>query len=50
VIPADHKWVSRALVAATLTDAIDALDLRFPEVTPDRLREIAEARKLLEKG
>ena len=49
VVPADHKWVSRALVAAIVTDAIDALDLRFPEVTADRLREIAEARKLLEQ-
>ena len=49
VVPADHKWVSRALVAAIVTDAIDALDLRYPEVTAARLREIAEARKLLEK-
>lgn len=49
VIPADHKWVSRAMVAAIITDAIDRLDLRYPEVTPDKLRAISEARKFLEK-
>ncbi len=49
VIPADHKWISRAMVAAIITDAIDRLDLRYPEVTPDKLRAISEARKFLEK-
>ena len=41
VIPADYKWVARALVADVVTTAIRGLDLKYPEVT-------AEQRKLLE--
>ncbi|HZW33561.1 MAG TPA: polyphosphate kinase 2 family protein [Isosphaeraceae bacterium] len=48
IIPADHKWVSRALVARIVTTAIQALDLRYPEVTDAQRAVIAEARKQLE--
>jgi PPK2 family polyphosphate:nucleotide phosphotransferase len=48
VIPADHKWVARAMVAEVVVKAIEALDLRYPEVTPERLKQIEEARRLLE--
>ena len=33
IIPADHKWVSRALVARIVTAAIESLDLQYPEVS-----------------
>ena len=33
VIPADHKWVTRAVVADIVTKAIRGLDLTYPEVT-----------------
>ena len=36
VIPADHKWVTRGLVARILASAINELDLRYPEVTPEQ--------------
>jgi len=48
VIPADHKWVSRTLVAAILTDTIHSLDLKWPKVTDEQKRQIAEAKKILE--
>jgi PPK2 family polyphosphate:nucleotide phosphotransferase len=48
VIPADHKWVSRAAVAAIISKSIKALDLCYPEVTEEKRREIAQAKKLLE--
>jgi len=48
VIPADHKWVSRTLVAAILTDTIHSLDLKWPKVTDEQKRQIAEAKKSLE--
>ena len=35
VIPANHKWVSRALVAKILVDIIQSLGLKYPEVSPD---------------
>ncbi len=47
VIPADHKWVSRALVAAILIDAIEKLDLKYPEITPEVAAEIEAARTTL---
>ncbi len=48
VIPADHKWLTQALVARILVDAIQALELRWPEVSEAEHRANAEARRLLE--
>jgi PPK2 family polyphosphate:nucleotide phosphotransferase len=48
VIPADHKWVSRALVAAILTDTMQSLDLKWPAVTDEQKKQIAEAKTQLE--
>jgi PPK2 family polyphosphate:nucleotide phosphotransferase len=48
VIPADHKWVSRALVAAILTDTIKSLGLKWPEVTEAQKKAIQEAKRELE--
>jgi hypothetical protein len=48
VIPADHKWVTRVLVANVLIGTIKGLDLHYPEPTPEKLRQIEEARRLLE--
>jgi PPK2 family polyphosphate:nucleotide phosphotransferase len=49
VIPADHKWVSRAFVANILSTTVAKLDLRYPQLTPEKVRDIEEARKKLEK-
>jgi hypothetical protein len=48
VIPADHKWVSRAAVAAIIVREIEALDLKYPEVTDQKRQQIAKAKKQLE--
>jgi len=49
VIPADRKWVTRALVAVILTETIKQLDLKWPKVTDEQKREIAAAKKQLER-
>src|SRR5262245_39876160 len=49
VIPADYKWVSRAMVAYILATTIEHLDLHYPEVSPAKRKQIEEARKKLEK-
>ena len=49
VVPADHKWVTRAVVADVLTTAIRSLDLSYPVVTEQRRRALADARKQLEQ-
>jgi PPK2 family polyphosphate:nucleotide phosphotransferase len=48
IIPADHKWVTRALVAAILVRTIHSLDLRWPEVTDEQRQAIEQARRQLE--
>jgi PPK2 family polyphosphate:nucleotide phosphotransferase len=48
IIPADHKWVSRALVARILTNAVESLDVRYPEMSKEQRAIIAEAKKQLE--
>ena len=47
IIPADHKWATRAIVADIITSSIRTLDLKFPEVTKEQLEKLAAARKLL---
>jgi PPK2 family polyphosphate:nucleotide phosphotransferase len=48
VIPADNKWFTRIAVAAAIIDTLDALKLSYPEVSADKLKDIAAARKHLE--
>jgi hypothetical protein len=47
VIPADHKRVMQAMVAAILVDRIASLDLRWPEVSDQARAANAEARRKL---
>jgi PPK2 family polyphosphate:nucleotide phosphotransferase len=49
VIPANHKWVSRAMVASIVTTVIESLDLKYPTVTDEKRRQIEAARKELER-
>jgi PPK2 family polyphosphate:nucleotide phosphotransferase len=47
VVPADHKWVTRAVVADILCSAIRGLDLKFPEVSEDMRKHLQEAQQRL---
>jgi polyphosphate kinase 2 (PPK2 family) len=49
VIPADHKWLTQALIVRILVDTIQALDLSWPEVTEQDRKANLEARKKLEQ-
>jgi len=49
VIPADHKYVARALVADIVTTAIQDLGLKYPKVSADKLAKLEAARARLEK-
>jgi PPK2 family polyphosphate:nucleotide phosphotransferase len=48
VIPAEHKWVSRALVAKIVTTTIESLELKYPDVSADKKKQIAQAKKQLQ--
>jgi len=47
VVPADNKWFTRAVVSAAIVDALGSLDLHYPELSPERLKELAKARRAL---
>ena len=49
VVPADNKWYMRAVVADVITSRIDQLDLEYPEVSKDKLKELEEIKKKLVK-
>jgi PPK2 family polyphosphate:nucleotide phosphotransferase len=50
VVPADHKWFTRLVVAAAIVDALAGLDLRYPKVTPEQRRALAAARRELQSS
>jgi PPK2 family polyphosphate:nucleotide phosphotransferase len=47
VVPADNKWFTRIVVAAAVIDVMSSLDMKYPEVSESKLRELKEARKAL---
>jgi PPK2 family polyphosphate:nucleotide phosphotransferase len=48
VVPADNKWFTRLVVAGAVVDALQGLNLAFPEVDDARLGELEAARVALE--
>ena len=49
VVPADNKWFTRLVVVATIVDALTSLDLEYPKLNDKELKELAAARKQLQK-
>jgi PPK2 family polyphosphate:nucleotide phosphotransferase len=47
VVPADHKWFTRVVVAAAVIDALVSLDLAYPKVDGAKQEELAAAKKTL---
>lgn len=50
VVPADNKWFSRLVVAAAMVEAMEKLDLSYPDVTAQQLQALEEAKIILEKS
>jgi PPK2 family polyphosphate:nucleotide phosphotransferase len=48
VVPADHKWYSRLVVSRIIIEALEGLNLQFPEVDPAHRRELGKIRQALE--
>ncbi len=48
IIPADHKWIGRGLVASVLTTTIESMGLEYPEVSAEKRDRLSEAKKRLE--
>jgi PPK2 family polyphosphate:nucleotide phosphotransferase len=47
VVPADHKWFTRLVVAGALVQELQALGLDFPKVEGQALKELQEVGKAL---
>lgn len=49
IVPADNKWFTRLVVAAAVVEAVEKLDLQYPKVTPEQMKDRAAAREELER-
>ena len=49
VVPADNKWFTRAVVAAAVIDTLVSLNLSYPKVGKEKLKELAAVRQALMK-
>jgi len=49
VVPADHKWFTRLIVAEAVADSLTALDLQFPKVGRSKRKALEVARASLER-
>jgi PPK2 family polyphosphate:nucleotide phosphotransferase len=47
VVPADNKWFTRVVVGGAVIDALASLDLEYPKVGEDKLKELAAAKRKL---
>jgi PPK2 family polyphosphate:nucleotide phosphotransferase len=47
VVPADNKWFTRVVVGAAIIDALAGMKLAYPAVGPDKLKELAAAKRAL---
>jgi PPK2 family polyphosphate:nucleotide phosphotransferase len=49
IVPADHKWAARAMVAHVITETIQDLKLEHPALSDQQRQALAEARRKLEQ-
>jgi PPK2 family polyphosphate:nucleotide phosphotransferase len=47
IVPADHKWFTRLVVAEVIVDALESLELSYPKVSSAKRKEQAAARTAL---
>ncbi len=47
VVPADHKWFTRLVVAAAIVEAVENLGLSYPQIDAPKKKELVTARKAL---
>jgi PPK2 family polyphosphate:nucleotide phosphotransferase len=47
VVPADNKWFTRLLVAASIVEAVEKLDLAYPTVDAEKKKELQTMRAAL---
>jgi PPK2 family polyphosphate:nucleotide phosphotransferase len=49
VVPADKKWYARLVIVATIIEALEELNLKYPTLDKAALRDLAASRATLER-
>ena len=49
IIPADHKWFTRAAIADIIVAKLKSLDLKYPTISEQHKQELLAAKEMLEK-
>lgn len=47
IVPADHKWFARLVVAATIVETMAGLELKYPVISKAQKKELEVARQML---
>jgi PPK2 family polyphosphate:nucleotide phosphotransferase len=50
VVPANHKWFARLVVVAAIIDALEDLELDYPQLTREKRKELDEGKRLLTRA
>src|ERR1017187_10076588 len=50
VVPANHKWFTRLVVAEVIVEALESLELSYPKVSSARRKELAKVRVELQRN
>ncbi|MCA0312912.1 MAG: polyphosphate kinase 2 family protein [Candidatus Melainabacteria bacterium] len=48
VVPADNKWFTRLVVIAAIVKTLEKLDLRYPQLEKDQLKNLEKAKLMLQ--
>jgi hypothetical protein len=47
IVPADHKWFARIVIAEAIVEAMEGLELEFPKVEGKALKALEQVRGAL---
>ena len=50
IIPANHKWYARSVVADVIISRMKELDLNYPKATEEHKIDLQKAKEILETG
>jgi hypothetical protein len=48
VVPADHKWFTRLVVANAVIDTLESLNLAYPKVSEEARFQLEQAQRQLQ--
>ncbi|MBN8661055.1 MAG: polyphosphate kinase 2 family protein [Candidatus Obscuribacter phosphatis] len=48
IVPADNKWFTRLVVIAAIVKTLEKLDLRYPQLEKDQLKNLEKAKLMLQ--